>query len=143
MSALPIVYGALPVDEIVLEAAEMAARLHVKKGFRVDSAAECFEELKKSISCKFCSARVGIKYIGDKGIDCGFGEFESASLTRNLASSAEAFVFALTLGIGVDRLLAKLAYLSDTHYFITDALASAAVEAASDRVEELIKNGGI
>ena len=53
----------------------------------------------------------------------------------------EAFVFAVTLGYGVDRLLSRLSVISGAEYFITDALASAFAEAACDGAEAEICKG--
>ena len=63
----------------------------------------------------------------------------SATLIKNLQGCREVFVFAVTLGLGVDRLLTQLSLVSPSKHFITDALASAMAEAAADKAEEIIK----
>ena len=65
----------------------------------------------------------------------------AAICTKNLGGCGEAFVFAATLGYGVDRLLSRLSVISGAEYFITDALASAFAEAACDSAEAEICKG--
>ena len=72
-------------------------------------------------------------------VNLGFTEVGSASLIKNLDGADEAFVFVVTLGIEVDRLLTRLSKTSRAEAFIFDAVASALVEAVTDVAEEEIK----
>ena len=56
----------------------------------------------------------------------------SKSLWKNLYPCKEAFIIASTAGIGVDRLLSRLKIESLAEYYMTDALASAAIESFMD-----------
>lgn len=131
-------YQCIPVDEIEINPYELAMRLHTEKGFESENITQCLEVLKSVVNCKFSSTRVPVKICGDI-IDCGFGEFKSSTLVKNLKDSREVFIFAVTLGMGVDRLLSRLSALSAAEYFITDALASALAEAAMNEAERRVK----
>lgn len=136
---IAIDYRTIHVDELVLNDSETARRLHTVKGFEMEQIDECFAELKKVVNCKFSSVRCDVKYFGDDCLDCGFGEFKSATLIKNLQDCKEVFIFAVTLGIGVDRLLNQLSLVSPAKHFITDALASSMAEAAADLTDALVK----
>ncbi len=136
---IAIDYQIIPTAELVLNEGEVARRLHANRGFKMDEIDLCLAELKNAVNCKFSAVRVPVKYLGDSYLDCGFGEFKSATLIKNLQGCKEAFIFAVTLGHGVDRLLNQLSLVSPSKHFIMDALASAMAEAAAERAEEIIK----
>ena len=133
-------YRTIPIGEIVMNEGETARRLHTSKGFDMAIIGECLNELKRVAVCKFSSVRCKVEYLGDGCLDIGFGEFKSATLIKNLQGCKEVFIFAVTLGHGVDRLLNGLSRISPAKYFITDALASSLAEAAADKVDELLRN---
>lgn len=141
MSFNQVISNTIPVDEIVLNPNEVAARLQTERGFTSDTIEQCLKELQRVMVCKYSFVRVPVAYPDENKIDLGFGVIESKSLFINLKGCGEAFIFAVTTGIGVDRLLMKLSLTSHAKHFITDALASAAAEAACDRAEEIIKCG--
>lgn len=116
---------------------ELAARLQAKG--TVSGTEECLAELQKVLSCRYCARRVPILRPAENTLDLGFGPFESKNLTKNLEGCREAFLFAVTLGIGVDRLLMRYSALSQSKHFIADALASSLAEAAGDLAEAQIK----
>ncbi len=136
---IPIDYRVISVDDISLNEGETARRLHTSKGFEMEQIDECLAELKEAASCKFSAVRTSVSYLDENCLDCGFGEFKSETLIKNLQGCREAFVFATTLGHGVDRLLNKLSQISPARFFITDALASSMAEAVADKTEELVK----
>ncbi len=132
-------FQTIPTNEIRINEYELAQRLNTQKGFRSELIEQNLKRLSQVINCKFSFSRVSVKRLGENRLDCGFGEFESEVLLKNLKDCQEAFVFAVTLGIDVDRLLNKLAVISTTDYFVTDALASALAEAAAGEAERRIK----
>ncbi len=136
---IAIDYQIIPTEELVLNDGETARRLHTVRGFEMDEIDICLEELKNVVNSKFSAVRVPVKYLGDDALDCGFGEFKSATLIKNLQGCKEAFIFAVTLGLGVDRLLTQLSLVSPSKHFICDALASSMAEAAAEKAEEIIK----
>ncbi len=140
---IAIDYRAIPVEELIMNEGETARRLHTAKGFEMEQIDECLAKLKKAVNCKFSAIRTPVEYLGDNRLDCGFGEFKSATLIKNLQGCNEVFIFATTLGMGVERLLTQLSKVSPAKYFITDALASSMTEAAADKADELVKGKAI
>jgi len=134
-------YRVIPTEELKINPWEIANRLNVPRGFDSAEIDGCFKELKKVIKCKISAVRVPVKKLPDNRLDCGFGEFLSETLLKNLKDCKEVFVFAATTGIGVDRLLEKLSRISPAKHFVTDALASAVAEALADKAEELLCEG--
>lgn len=132
-------YRIIPIEELHMNEGETARRLHTAKGFDMEIIGECLEELKKVAVCKFSAVRNRVEYLDNEWLDIGFGEFTSATLMKNLQGCKEVFIFAVTLGHGVDRLLNGLSRISPAKYFITDALASSLAEAAADKTDELLR----
>ena len=79
-----------------------------------------------------------ISLLEEDMVDLSIFKTKSNDLYKNLNGCKSAYVFAVTLGIGVDRLLAKLDVTSPSKHFITDALASALAESLCDYVDKQI-----
>ena len=136
-----IIYRSLDVSELTLNYNEVANRLGTERGYTDENIESCLLELKKLVSPKFSAIRVPVVYHDDFIIDMGFKTFRSEYLCKNLKGSPEAFVFAATIGAGVDRLLKKLSIISQARYFITDALSSAMAEALADYTDDFLRSG--
>lgn len=134
----PIEYGTIPMSDLAVDRNEVLARLQMSRNSDIPLSFGCVEELEKSISCKFSAVRTSVMFRDGKFVDCGFGEVLSTSLSKNLKDCRECFVFTVTLGIGVDRYLGKLALTSPSNHFIADAFASAYAESAADKVETFL-----
>ena len=134
-------YLRIPQEELVISPGESAARLMAERVYTSPLISECEKELRSHVSCAFCAIRGKAEYPAEDEIDLGFVSCKSHDLYRNLLGSREAFVFAVTLGIEVDRLILKLSRLSPARHFITDALASAMAEAACDRTDNILSSG--
>ena len=132
-------YGKLPTEDIRLNPAELAARLQTEKGFSNELIEKCEGALRSAMDCRYTARKIALSFPQEDVVDLGFARAESHSLYRNLKGCGEGFVMAVTIGIGTERLLNRLSLLSNAEHFITDALASAAVEAVCDRAEEIIK----
>ena len=129
----------IPAAKLQPEPGELAARLQTKRDVTVAGVQEAQAAPEEAICCRFCWIKAPILRPAENTLDFGFGAFFSKDLTKNLDGCAEAFLFAVTLGLGVDRLLLRLAQVSQARHFITDALASALAEAACDQAEARIK----
>ncbi len=68
-----------------------------------------------------------------------FCEIESGSLSKNLSGCSAAVLFAITAGAGIDRLIAKYSAVSPSRALVIDALASAAVEGAANKLNAAVK----
>ncbi len=128
-------------EDVEINKNELAQRLNVKRGYTNDIIESCKISLMKIISYKCVYIRTSVHMRGENICDFGFMRIESRNLYKNLSGCDEAFVMALTAGIAVDRELAKLKITSQAEYFITDAIASAAIDSFCDYASGIIKNG--
>ena len=129
------------VDRVELDTAEVCRRLLVPRDFTLEKIDQCRSRLNGVMTCRYAWVRVPLSLPSNGTCVFDFAEVESKDLYRNLYGCSEAFVFAVTLGMGVDRLLCRLNLLSQAEHFITDGLASAAAEALCDSVNETIAHG--
>ena len=119
-------------DRIVLNQRELKSRLAGMPTEQLASEiARCQKSLYAVLDCRYHYVRTNI-VLYDDGCDLGFGRITAKNLRKNLDGCTEAYVFGATLGFGVDRLLKTAALRSQTDHFITDALASTAIEALCD-----------
>ena len=125
-------------SSLCLSRSEAAQRLSVPR----DYSSEIFERVKKDIlsviDCRMAAVRVPVSVI-ESEITLGDMRLESKNLAYALGDSREAFIFAVTLGMGVERALLRLSRLSVSEHFIADALSSAYAEAAADRAQEILE----
>ncbi len=137
---IPVFTERIESESLPLNSREAALRL----GCPADTVAiadECLAELKEALLCRYAYCRLSVAHPKEGVVDLGFGSLPSSDLIKNLQDCREAFLLAVTLGAGVDRLLLRLSRLSPARHFVTDALASALAEAACDRAEEAITQG--
>ena len=125
------VYGVLTAGDLVWDPREVAARLHASPDWRDDRVEECRTALESVLDVKYAWREVAVTRDGNR-VTCGFGPVESRALSANLKDCRRAYLMAVTLGPGVDRLLTRLSLVSPAGHFITDALASAAAEGAME-----------
>ena len=94
----------------------------VKKVYEVSSPRAMFKRLDISVS--------------ESAVDFGFMKVSSKSLAKNLSGCQEAFVFAATLGIGVDRAYERIVRTSQANATVFSAVASSFIESFCDYVNE-------
>ena len=84
---------------------------------------ECIEEARPLLKYKICYRELEVKLNGEV---CDFGLFrlESKNLSQNLKGCKKAIVFAATVGIELDRLIAKYSRLSPARALILQAIGS-------------------
>ena len=134
MSIHSIGYGVIELNKN-----EVALRLKTERGFTSPEIEKCLNSLRSCSCVKYSVVKVPVLCGKNGELDLGFGNFCSTDLTKNLRNCNEAFIFAVTIGTGVDRLLKSLSLVSSADLFITDGLASALVESACDEAEKRIK----
>ncbi len=123
-------------DKIIINPKELRARLggaddNVSKAF-ANSAAD---EILSAINCMYILKKTDI--IRTAGAcNLGFGDIRSANLMRNITGCNSAYVLAATIGHDVDRVLRNAAVVSTAKYFVLDAVASSAVEALCDYIQD-------
>ncbi len=121
-----------------IEPRELKIRLLGADDSETLTKASVFEELLlKSAECKYTFRETSVN-INDNKVTFDFIEIQSTDLARNLAGCSTAFIVAVTLGHGVDRLLRQASVKSATDLFFCDAVASALVEALCDTVQALL-----
>lgn len=129
------------VDGVALDRNEVCRRLQVPRGFTPQGMEGCLSRLTDVMDCRYAYVRVPVEFPAEGICRFDFGDIASGGLYRNLIGCGEVYLFAVTLGIGVDRLLCRLNFLSQAEHFMTDALASAAAEALCDTVNGMIAEG--
>lgn len=135
--------GIVETEKITINEIELANRLKTKVGFTSEEIEKCKQELLKVIEYKYAYVKVPIDLSIENYVNLDFVGFSSKNLYKNLSGCKEAYVFSVTVGIGVDRLLSRLNLLSQSRHFITDALSSAAVESFCDYVNEMLAKNKI
>ncbi len=100
---------------------------------------ECIKEASDKLVYKVCFAVLPVK-LGDGISDLGVLKLNSQKLANNLSGCENAVVFAATIGIGIDRLIAKYGSISPSKALIFQAFGSERIEALCDRFCSDIKN---
>ncbi len=121
-------YAAPPLD-----------RREIMRYLRTDTAgAELESELAKAIaealphlSYRLCYAEFPVS-MGDGAVDLGFVRVTSRDLAKNLAGCTHVVLFAATLGLGLDRLIARYSSLSPVRALCLQAIGAERIEALCD-----------
>lgn len=101
----------------------------------------CERELRAALTLRACFTRVTVDFPAEHLVRLDGYEIESRNLALNLRGCGEAFLFASTLGAGVDRLIARAGRISAARGVVTDALASAAAESWCAQVNAKLDAG--
>ena len=128
-------------DEIAINKNELAARLKVSREYQSELLDQCRKRLNEIISYQCAYIRTKVDLSQENICRFDFADIKSKHLYKNLQGCSEAFVMAVTTGIAVDRLLAKLNIISQAEHFVTDGLSSAAVESFCDYASDKMKAG--
>ena len=130
----------LTSDEVVFSERELSARLKLPPGFYPDEVKRATEKIISVSQIK--GTFVLCDYSSDESgmISFDFGKVKSASLFKFLSPCKECVFFAVTLGMGVERYLSSLADISVTDRYFADAVASAYIESACDRLQQIVED---
>lgn len=131
-------YGILYGGAAIPSQNELTARLGEGADLNSEPILRTVCRIAENMEIKYAAARVNILR-GSDWVDLGFGRIESKALIKNLSNAREAFVFAVTLGVGVDRLIAREGARSAHSAFIFDSVASAMAEAACNAAEKVLR----
>ena len=101
----------------------------------VDSA---IAELGTHIKPRACFDTFKIKADGD-WLDLGFAKVQSRDLAKNLCGCNSIILIAATVGLDVDRLIAKYSRISPSRALIMQAAGAAAVEHLLDEISNSLK----
>ena len=140
MSCLNIISGPVPSGDVILDRNEAAIRLSVPRGFSLDQYNNYLDDIRNEACCRYSAVKVPVSFDSGK-IHLANIIINSKDLTKNLNGCSYAFVLAVTLGIGIDRLLAKKSLTSQSDFFIYDALSSAFAESLCNTVDDHLTSG--
>ena len=100
-------------------------------------AEQCIAECGGKLSYKVCWREFPVRR--REGIlDLGFAETSSAALGRNLTGCGSVVLFAATVGIGMDRQIARYSTISPARAVLLQALGTERIEALCDVFNEEI-----
>ena len=88
---------------------------------------DCLKEIEGKLTYKVCYGTFGIN-IADQEVDLSFAKCQSKGLTTNLAGCSKAIVFAATIGLEIDRLIAKYSRLSPSKALCFQAIGAERIE---------------
>lgn len=92
---------------------------------------ECLAEIGDSLCYKVAYAAYQPLY-EEWSVDLGFAEVTSADLLKNLEGADAVIVFCATVGIGIDRLIAKYTRISPAKALLMEAIGNERVESLCD-----------
>ncbi len=94
-------------------------------------ASECLAEAERVLSYKLCYCELPIK-IYNGVVDFGFASVRSTGLAKHLSGCHSVILFAATVGIGIDRLIARSALTSQVRELAFSAIGTERIEALCD-----------
>ena len=92
---------------------------------------ECLCDLHGKLSYKVCYGEFNFS-VRDGVLDFGFMRTDSKALMKNLLGCESVIVFAATVGIELDRLIARYSIISPTKAFIFQAIGAERIESLCD-----------
>lgn len=92
---------------------------------------EILDALLPQLVGRVCWARFPISWLGDS-LNLGFAVTQSRALTQTLQGCEEIIVFAATIGLAPDRLLARYGRLSPAKALLVQAIGTERIEALCD-----------
>ncbi len=92
---------------------------------------ECLEESLACLSYKVCFCEFPISFVQNK-VELGFAESESSALMKNLDGCDSVVLFAATLGIELDRSIARHSSLSPAKTIMLHAIGNERIESLCD-----------
>lgn len=93
--------------------------------------AACIEEVQDKLTYKVCYRELPLTISGD---ECDFGTFSlrSSNLATNLDGCERVVVFAATIGVDIDRLIAKYGRIAPSKALMMQAIGAERIEALCD-----------
>jgi len=97
----------------------------------------CISDLSGRMTYKVCRVEYPIK-ITDEAIDLGFMQTSSSALRKNLKGCESIILFAATIGIEIDRFIARYSRISPSKALIYQAIGAERIETLCDIFNEEI-----
>ena len=98
---------------------------------------ECLAEAEGKLSYQVCYAIFPVREEGEM-LDLGFARTASAHLRKNLSGCGEVAVFGATVGLELDRLIARYSRISPARALLFQAIGAERIEALCDCFNEEI-----
>ena len=99
---------------------------------------ECIKELDDRVTYKVCYSEYPVAILGDE-VDLTFTAVMSKDLAKNRKNCNRFVLFAATVGIGIDRLIAKYNALSPTKALMFQAIGAERIESLCELFHREIK----
>ncbi len=108
---------------------------------------QCLEELEGELTYKICFAEFPVRR-EERRLDLGFLKTSSRDLAKNLSGCDRVVLLAATVGIALDRKIARYMSLSPTKALLMQAIGSERIESLCDAferdlLEEVGRDGGV
>ena len=103
----------------------------------------CIDEVKDKLKYQVCYCEMPVKA---EGICCDFEAFSlrSKNLVQNLQNCKRVIIFAATVGVEIDRLIAKYGHISPANALMFQAIGAERIEALCDMFcHEIAKEKGM
>lgn len=97
-----------------------------------------FEKILETSDIKHYGEFRNLEIIDDSNIRLGDLKINSAGLRKNLKNSEFVYIFGVTLGLGVDRLIHRLSIINSADSLIADAIASDIADGCADIINSRI-----
>ena len=128
-----IKYGVISAAELKIDRRELAARVGAGIDYSSDSLTDLVKRFEQNSNYRYAYCKLPVT-VSKAICDLGFARVESRDLASLLTGCKEAIILAVSVGIGVDRLIARLEATSRADAFFADAIGSAAAESLCDLV---------
>lgn len=99
---------------------------------------ECISECTGRLTYKVCYGEFPVE-LSEKSVDFSFMKAESKALAKNFSGCRASIVFAATVGIEMDRLIAKYGRISPAKGLIFQAIGAERIESLCDAFNKDIK----
>lgn len=106
-----------------------------------DKVLNVIKEIKNAAKPRLCYARFNIKNEGL--LDLGFAKVKSRDLAKNLVDCNSIILVCATVGLEIDRLIAKYSRIAPSRAVILQAAGAAAIESVLDRFEDELRAEGL
>ena len=88
---------------------------------------DCLKEIEGKLTYKVCYETFDVQ-VASQEVDLSFAKCQSKGLATNLAGCSKAIVFAATIGLEIDRLIAKYSRLSPSKALCFQAIGAERIE---------------
>lgn len=101
---------------------------------------ECLRQAEPVLQYRVCCRKFPV-VLEEAGLDLGFTRTSSRNLRKNLENCRSLWLFSATVGLGMDRLIAKYSRLSPAKGVLMQAIGTERVEALCDAFQAEIAAG--